>query len=143
MVALTLDLAEKVSTADRAELNLWLQDGTAWRKFVALVEAQGGDASKLEKMTSVHRAPVIHEVTATRGGRLIRLDAGTIGRACVALGAGRRKATDHIDFAVGCDRFQKVGAEVAEGETLLRIHARSESSLQQVLPQITSAITIT
>jgi pyrimidine-nucleoside phosphorylase len=142
MVELTLDLAQKVSTVSREQLRTWLRDGTAWKKFVAMVEAQGGDARMLGQLLEIHQAPVVHEFPAPRSGKLARLDAGSIGRACVALGAGRTKATDAIDFAVGCDRFKKVGTTVERGEALLRIHARSESSLKAVLPLIESAIAI-
>ena len=139
---LTLDLAEKVSDAPRAQLARWLEDGTAWKKFAALVEAQGGDATALERLTEIHRAPIIHEVCAGQSGRIARMDAGGIGRACVALGAGRAQATDTIDFAVGVSAIQSVGTAVARGEPLLRIHARSDASLQAVLPLIAAAISI-
>ena len=70
------------------------------------------------------------------------MDAGSIGRACVALGGGRAKASDAVDFAVGFDRIRKVGSAVERGEPLLRIHARGESDLRSVLPQLTSGIVI-
>ncbi len=139
---LTLDLAEKVATVPRVQLARWLDDGTAWRKFVALVEAQGGDAGVLERLGEIHRAPVIHELCAAENGRLTRMDAGAIGRACVQLGAGRAKASDAIDFAVGVSAIQSTGATVQRGEPLLRIHARSDASMQAVLPLIEAAISI-
>jgi pyrimidine-nucleoside phosphorylase len=142
MVALTLDLAAQVSNVSREQLAAWLRDGTAWKKFVALVEAQGGDASALERITEVHRAPIIQDFPAPQSGRLTRLDAGLIGRACVALGAGRSLATDPVDFAVGCSAFKKTGMAVERGEPVLRIHARSESSLQAILPLIGQAVTV-
>jgi pyrimidine-nucleoside phosphorylase len=142
LVKLTLDLAQKVSAVGRDDLARWLQDGTAWKKFVALVEAQGGDATALERITEIHRAPIIHEFPAPQAGRLSRLDAGLIGRACVALGAGRAQATDNIDFAVGCDAFKKVGATVERGEPLLRIHARTDTTLQTALSLISTAIIV-
>ncbi|MDF1755010.1 MAG: thymidine phosphorylase, partial [Verrucomicrobiales bacterium] len=47
---IVLDLAEKVAVnADRAQLESWLDDGTAFAKFGELVEAQGGDAAVLER----------------------------------------------------------------------------------------------
>ncbi len=141
-IALTLDLAEQVATTDRATLGRWLQDGTAWRKFVAMVEAQGGDSTALERLAGMHRAPVIHELTAPHAGTVTRIDAGTIGRACVALGGGRAKASDAVDFAVGFDRIRKVGDAVAAGEALLRIHARNSASLEEILPQVAGGITI-
>jgi pyrimidine-nucleoside phosphorylase len=141
-VALTLDLAERVATAPRSQLDTWLHDGTAWRKFVAMVVAQGGDSTALARLPDIHRGPIIHDVNAPRAGHLSVMDAGTLGRACVALGGGRARASDSIDFAVGFDRIRKVGATVAAGEPLLRIHARNETSLAEVLPSITQAIRI-
>ena len=142
MIALTLDLAAKVATVSREKLAGWLRDGTAWRKFIALVEAQGGKVAALEQLTEIHRAPIIREIPAPTAGRLMRLDAGLIGRACVALGAGRAQATDKIDYAVGCSAFKKTGAVVERGEPVLRIHARSEASLQAIVPLIDQAIAI-
>ena len=139
LVELTLDLAEKVATAPREQLARWLTDGTAWRKWIALVEAQGGDASALDRLPEIHRAPIIRELPSPRAGIIARVDAGRIGRACVALGAGRAKATDAIDFAVGCDRIRKVGTPIAHGEPFLRIHARDETSLARALPDFQAA----
>jgi pyrimidine-nucleoside phosphorylase len=141
-VTLTLDLAEQVSNAPRAQLARWLEDGTAWRKFVAMVEAQGGDATALERLGEVHRAPIVHQLRARHGGRLVTVLAGGLGQACVLLGGGRATNRDPIDHAVGFDQIKKVGEQVEAGETLLRIHARSEASLAALLPQITAAIEI-
>jgi pyrimidine-nucleoside phosphorylase len=136
---LTLDLAVQVSNSSRARLANWLADGTAWRKFVALVEAQHGDARALERMTEVHRAPVIHDVVATKSGPLTRMDAGWIGRAVVALGGGRARSSDSIDFAVGCSAIKKVNSAIEAGDVVLRVHARDEPSLESVLPLIRRA----
>ena len=141
-VALTLDLAARVAVAPRAQLERWLHDGTAWRKFVAMVEAQGGDSTALDRLADVHRAPVIHELPAPRAGCIVAVNAGAIGRACVQLGGGRAKSSDAIDFAVGFDRIKKVEASVTAGEPLLRIHARSEQSRDALLPEIAAAIQI-
>jgi pyrimidine-nucleoside phosphorylase len=141
-VALTLDLAAHVSNVPRARLEAWLRDGTAWKKFVAMVEAQGGAATALERLGEIHRAPIIHEVTASAAGTLRRMDAGALGRACVRLGAGRAKSSDTIDFAVGCDRIAKVGTRVERGDPLLRVHARSQASMEATLPLIQGAIEI-
>ncbi len=142
LVALTLDLAMQVTERPREVLARWLEDGTAWRRFVAMVEAQGGDATALERLGEIHRAPIIREVPAPTAGTLARMDAGVIGRACVALGAGRAKASDTIDFAVGVSAVRKVGERVSAGEPVLKIHARTETALREVLPRIEDAISI-
>ncbi len=142
LVKLTLDLAERVANVPRTQLAKWLADGTAWRKWVQLVEAQGGRAADTERILEIHAAPIRHVVAATRDGTLARTDAGLIGRACIALGAGRSKASDAIDFAVGVSGIAKVGTHVSAGDTLLTIHARDESTLAQALAFMEQAIEI-
>ena len=143
LVALTLDLAARVATVPRAQLARWLEDGTAWRKFVAMVEAQGGDSAALEKMHDIHRAPLVRDLTAAHAGRVARLDAGGIGRACITLGAGRAVASDAIDFAVGCEALKKIGDAVEREEPILRIHARDERTLSAARGEFEHAIALT
>jgi thymidine phosphorylase len=142
LVQLTLDLAERVSTAARPQLHEWLNDGTAWAKFVAVVEAQDGDASALDKIATVHRAPIIHPLHASSAGTLTRIDAEAIGRASVFLGGGRAKVNDQIDYAVGISRIKKIGERVEPNEPLLFVHAREDHALASVLPLLEKAITI-
>lgn len=142
LVALTLDLAAEVSTAPRAQLARWLSDGSAWKKFVALVEAQDGAAAALEKMTSLHGAPVVHPLPAPRGGVIERIDAETIGRAALLLGAGRARAEDAIDFAVGFSQIRKVGTRVEPNEALLFVHARTDEALASVLPLLEKGVEV-
>ena len=124
LLDLTLDLAAKLVTAPREKLQQRLHDGSAWQKFVTMVEAQGGDASTLEKMREIHRAPVIADVVSPVAGTLTKLDALEIGKLCVELGAGRAKAGDVVDFSVGVECLKKTGDQVAVGETVLRVHSR-------------------
>ncbi|MDQ6654345.1 MAG: hypothetical protein M3Y80_00840, partial [Verrucomicrobiota bacterium] len=142
LVQLTLDLAERVSTAGPPQLQRCLNDGTAWRKFVQLVEAQGGDARALERLTDIHAAPIIHPLLAERGGTITRVDAELIGRASVFLGGGRAQAHDEIDYAVGFSRIKKIGETVEANEPLLLIHGREDATLATILPLLEQAIAI-
>src|SRR5437868_1779099 len=126
---LIVELAERVCTTKRAELEKRLQDGSAWKKFVALVYAQDGDATTVEKILEQHRAPIIQPWPAKSAGVVKKMDAELIGRASVLLGAGRRKADDPIDFAVGFSGMKKVGEHVDLDEPLFVIHARNERSI--------------
>src|SRR5256885_860336 len=130
VVKLVLDLAEQVSTAKRAQLAEWLKDGTAWKKFISMVYAQDGDASTLEKLGEVHRAPIIQPVGAKSAGKVRKMDAETIGRVSLLLGGGRKSSDDAIDFAVGISGIRKIGERVEKDEPLLTIHARNEQTLQ-------------
>ncbi len=142
LVKLTLDLAQRVTKTPRATLAGWLADGTAWRKWVQLVEAQGGDASAMERILEIHRAPFQQQIRAERGGRLVRMDAEIIGRAVVLLGGGRAKASDAIDYAVGVSDIAKVGSPVDAGEPLLTIHARNADTLATALGWVERAVRV-
>jgi pyrimidine-nucleoside phosphorylase len=142
LVKLTLDLAEAVSPVPRGQLEKWLIDGTAWRKWCEMVEAQGGRATDTERMLEIHRAPIVRSLPCPRDGTLRRMDAESVGRACVALGAGRARANDAVDFAVGCSGIQKVGTRVAKGEPLLKIHARDEKTLAAAMRYFEQAVEV-
>ncbi|HYJ06537.1 MAG TPA: thymidine phosphorylase [Chthoniobacterales bacterium] len=142
VVKLVLDLAEQVSSASREQLATWLRDGTAWKKFISLVYAQDGDASSLEKLGQLHRAPIVHPFPAKTAGTVKRMDAETIGRVSLMLGAGRQTADDAIDFAVGLSGIKKIGEPVEAGEPLLSLHARNEPALRSVLAPLEEAIEV-
>jgi pyrimidine-nucleoside phosphorylase len=142
LIKLIIDLAEKVSETPRAQLEKRLQDGSAWKKFVSLVYSQDGDATMLEKILEQHRAPNIQTWPAKSAGTVKKIDAELIGRASVQLGAGRQKADDPIDFAVGFSKIKKVGEQVAVGEPLFMVHARNERSIVNITPLLERAIEV-
>jgi thymidine phosphorylase len=142
VVKLVLDLGEQVSSASREQLATWLNDGTAWKKFISLVYAQDGDASSLEKLGEVHRAPIVHPFPAKTAGTVKKMDAEAIGRVALLLGGGRQTADDDIDFAVGLSGIKKVGERVEKGEPVLSLHARNEPTLRSVLPLLDEAIEV-
>jgi pyrimidine-nucleoside phosphorylase len=122
---LVLDLAETIAGVTRAVLEGLLDDGSARRRFDQMVAAQGGDPADLQRLGETHRAPRIGEVCAPHGGVIVKVDAGLIGQAALQLGAGRARASDGVDAAVGFDRLVKCGETVHHGQALCRIHARS------------------
>ncbi len=140
VIKLIVDLAEKVSETPRAQLEKRLQDGSAWKKFVSLVYAQDGDATMVEKILEQHRAPIIQTWPAKSAGQVKKIDAGLIGRASVMLGAGRQRADDPIDFAVGFSGIKKVGEHVDLDEPLFVIHARNERSIVNITPLLEKAV---
>ncbi|MEI8310156.1 MAG: thymidine phosphorylase [Verrucomicrobiota bacterium] len=127
LVAITLDLAAAVSDSPRGVLAQRLRDGSAWRKFLEMVEAQGGDPRAFENWDRFHPAPVVRPFPAPQAGVIAKMDAGRIGVAAVQLGAGRHKADDAINHAVGFSGIRKTGGRISKGEPLLWIHAASEA----------------
>lgn len=129
--SIVIELAASVGGADVEQFAAWLDDGTALRKFEAMVEWQGGDVAALEKLAEIHRAPVIRDIVSPCSGQILAVDADTAGRASLALGAGRSRSDDGIDHAVGFDQVVKVDSDVREGDILARVHARTEVDAEE------------
>ncbi len=90
-----------------------LEDGSAWKKFVEMIEAQGGKASDLE--AAQERLPLSAKrfvVRAEKRGVLTRFDTEALGWALVDLGAGRKQAADRIQPDVGIVLHRKLGSRV-------------------------------
>ncbi len=137
---LVLDLSEKIAGISRKELEGILDSGKARRKFEDMVRAQGGDVEDLPRLSEIHRAPVIRETRSSCPGIVGKVDANKVGQASLELGAGRSRADDEVDFAVGFDRLVKCGQEISEGDVIGRIHARSEAAADDAERALRSAV---
>lgn len=139
---LVLDLSEKIAGVSCAELEKLLDDGTARARFDALVDAQGGNPADLPKLSEIHQAPIIREMLAPITGVITKVDAGLMGQAALQLGAGRARATDGVDFAVGFDQLVKCGDPIHAGHPLCRIHARTAVDFDMAEAMVAKAIRI-
>jgi pyrimidine-nucleoside phosphorylase len=137
-----LDLSETIAGVSREELINLLDSGAARRKFDELVVRQGGKAEDLPRLAEIHLAPVIREIRSTKSGEILAVDAGKVGQASLELGAGRSKAEDPVDFAVGFDRLMKRGETVSGGEVIARVHARSEEAADKAEAALLLAVVI-
>jgi thymidine phosphorylase len=70
-------------------------------------------------------------VPPQRPGYVAAVDARAIGLAVLALGGGRHKPGDTIDYAVGFDQVAAIGSEVGPDRPLARLHARDEASAER------------
>ena len=139
---IVLDLSEKIAGVSRAELEKLLDDGSARRRFDQLVAVQGGNPADLPRLAEIHKAPIIREVIASHGGVVSKVDAGLVGQAALQLGAGRAKASDGVDFAVGFDQFVKCGETIHAGHAVCRIHARTAVDFDMAEAMIEKAVKI-
>ena len=141
IAGMMLLLADKAASLDAAReiLTRSLDDGSAWRKFVEWITAQGGDRAVLEAPGLLPSAVLVETLPSPRAGAIAEIDAQLVGQAAVALGGGREKKGDPIDYAVGIVHHKKVADRVEKGEPLLTIHANDESKLPHVRRQLLSA----
>jgi pyrimidine-nucleoside phosphorylase len=131
---LEIDEAEGRRRAEEA-----IADGSAQATWNRWIEAQGGTTDE----DALPSAPIVREVAARRTGHVHDLSAIRIGNAAVHLGAGRRTKEDDIDHAVGIVCHAKRGAEVAAGEVLAEVHARTEKDAEIATGEVLAAYQLT
>ena len=113
----------------QTELAALLDNGQALAKFREWISAQGGDIVYIDNPERLPAARYVREISAPRSGYVAALNAREVGLTSMLLGGGRAKKGDRIDHAVGIVLGTKIGDEVAEGQTLLTIHANDEAKL--------------
>jgi thymidine phosphorylase len=134
---LTLDLAATMlvvcgAEPDRARAELRaraaLESGAAWEKFLAMIAAQGGDASTVARADGLPRAPVVCDVEAERSGVVREIDTFGMGDLVVRIGGGRASKEDAIDPRVGLMMRARLGDRVERGAVLAHAHLAREDS---------------
>ena len=110
-----------------------LNDGSAFTKFLDMVEAQGGnrddfasDHAMLSSLGLLGDDLLSTEIYIEEKGWINDIDAMSIALACLKLGSGRKTLTDSIDHAVGAIIEAQVGDEVEIGDPLIVIYHREE-----------------
>ena len=110
-----------------------LNDGSAFTKFLDMVESQGGnrddfasDHAMLSSLGLLGDDLLSTEIYIEEKGWINDIDAMSIALACLKLGSGRKPLTDSIDHAVGAIIEAQVGDEVEIGDPLIVIYHRKE-----------------
>jgi pyrimidine-nucleoside phosphorylase len=134
-------VADDLADADKQARDA-IASGAGLERFRQIVEGQGGDPRVVDDYSRLPHVAERHVVTAARGGYLTRLDAELVGRASVALGAGRDRVEDAVDFAAGIMIKAKPGDEVRTGDAVLELHYRDRARLDTALALAMRAVTI-
>jgi pyrimidine-nucleoside phosphorylase len=128
---------------DTAEATVKLREaiasGAAIRVMEKMVAAQGGDAKVVAEPSRLEVAKEIVEVRASRGGFVSDIDALALGLAGVAMGAGRTRADQKVDPAVGIEIDAKPGEAVQVGQVVARVFVRTRSAADHVVERIAGA----
>ncbi len=99
-----------------------LENGSAFKKFEELCEAQGGS------LTGLPLPATRFDVLSPSDGFVGSIDTEQIGYASLALGAGRIKSTDELDLTAGIEIHKKLGEPVKKGEPLYTLFVQNSSS---------------
>jgi len=119
-----------------------LMDGSAYKKFKQVVQAQGGNPQALDKFELLPNATGMREILSPRAGYVSAIMAEDIGRASGMMGAGRGRKEDTIDPAVGAILEVKVGEKVDAGSVLCRLYYTGEENLNEAADLVEDAFRI-
>ena len=129
--------ADAATTAEQV-----LDSGAALERFRAFVAAQGGDPAVADDPWALlPRAPVVAEwrpgagyVTVTGCQRL--------GELAGRLGAGRSRAGEALDLAVGLEVLVRTGDLLAADDVAVRVHAASRAAADAVLAELDRVLSV-
>jgi pyrimidine-nucleoside phosphorylase len=119
-----------------------IASGTGVEKLRQIIEHQGGDPRVIDDYARLPSAPDVEVVTAPRSGFVTGLEAENVGRAAVALGAGRERLEDVIDHGVGITVVAAPGIEVRSGDAVLQIRHRGGRGLEVARTLLRQAVQI-
>jgi pyrimidine-nucleoside phosphorylase len=112
---------EPSAEAAEARVRRALASGDGVEKFRAIVANQGGDSRIIDDYGRLPQVAGRHLVRAGRAGYLGALDAELIGRATIALGAGRARIDDPVDLGVGAIIHAVPGDRVETGDPIVEL----------------------
>ncbi len=118
--------------AGRAMLLSKLQDGSAFRALVKMIEAQGGDVSYLTHPERFPVAKYSFSVVSSSKGSIQSMDALALGECAMRLGAGRAKKEDPIDYTAGIILHKKIGDSVQIGEALATLYTNYDYGEREI-----------
>ena len=119
-----------------------LLDGSGYRKFKEVIQAQGGDPRVLDRFDLLPNATGVREIPCPRSGYISMIDAEYIGLASTMIGAGRDTKEDTIDPAVGIILEAKIGQKIDAGTVLCRLYYTSEDHLEEAAQMVEDAFRI-
>ncbi|WP_437579750.1 thymidine phosphorylase [Sorangium sp. So ce887] len=148
LVACTLALGEEMLIAGgaaasaaeaRTKLEAAVASGAAAEVLARMIAAQKGDPAVVNDPGRLPAAPVVVDVAAQDEGYVVAVDPLEIGLSAVALGAGRTRADQRVDPAVGIELAAVRGDRVDRGAPLARIHARRADDARAAADRVRAA----
>jgi pyrimidine-nucleoside phosphorylase len=118
-----------------------LASGAGLDRLRRLIERQGGDARVVDDVSRLPSARTVETLRAEGTGYLAALDAELMGRASMALGAGRDRVDATIDPGAGIILRARQGDRVSAGDALFDLHVGRNANLELAIERARSACT--
>lgn len=138
-------LAKLAETPEEAliKVQAGLDSGEAAKRFEMMVAGLGGPTDILSSYkTHLTVAPVSKAAPALKTGYITEMISRDVGLGLVAMGGGRTRSDQAIDYAVGFSEFLPLGSAVNAGDALAVVHGQSEAQVDAAIAAIQAAVTI-
>jgi pyrimidine-nucleoside phosphorylase len=119
-----------------------IADGSAYRKLLDLIRAQGGSVNAIENLERYSLPKFAMEIKSSEHGFIGEIDSFELGLTSISLGAGREKMDDIIDMKAGIVLKKKVGDAVDIGDSLAVFYTDRENVLGTARERIAKAFKV-
>jgi pyrimidine-nucleoside phosphorylase len=132
----------KTETEARAQLERALADGSAFERFVKMVVSHGGSARQVQDPSTLPCTKQRVAVPALASGWVTACNPRSLAWVAVEMGAGRTRAEDRIDPAVGIELAVTAGERVQRGEPLAYLHVHKQADARPFMQRVTQAFSV-
>ena len=135
-------VAESVHSS-KLKVQSSLDSGAALERFRRNIECQSGDPMVCDAPEKLFDANIVKvELKAEKSGFVSEINASAVGECVSAIGGGRIRVEDQIDFAVGYECAARLGDRLNAGETLGVIFCRSRAQADSIYEKLANAYKI-
>jgi len=120
-----------------------VENGMAFKKWMDIVEEQGGDIETIKNPEEYPSAEFTLKVKSKKEGFISEMNTFNLGMAAVELGAGRRARDDVVDPAAGFILHKKLGDKISENETIATLYTNKKEMLNTTEEIFLNSISIT
>ena len=124
----------------KALLRQALDSGRGMEKMQEFIAAQGGNPAVCDDLSLLPKASVVRRIEFGASGWISGMDTTALGLAAQAMGAGRIRKTDALDYAVGFVLHARIGDRVERDTPFLTLYARNETEAEAAEAAIRAAI---
>lgn len=117
-----------------------VDSGLAFEKLEKMVTMHGGQYQALSKYSLMGKATDSFILTSDREGYIDRIDALAVGKAALALGAGRTYKNAPIDKTAGIKFLSSVGDFVSEGDEIAILYTSSNVPIEKIADELKRSI---
>lgn len=136
LAAWMIQLSTQVNLEEaRAQAIKTIESGTAYKKFLSIIKAQGGQIEKLP------HPKCQYDIISNSAGYIESFDVEKIGWLNVSIGAGRKQVTDLIEPTAGIEFHAKIGHKIEKGDKVFTVYGSQLDRIKTIEQDLLKTVT--